>query len=190
MVVVMRNSSRRDQVAVCKSAFHEAIKGFECARRERSPGNGTMGFVRNRLGSKAAILGSLAIRDTPSTLLKLNSGGEAAHLRNFNHDVYWHDKPKSMFPRVNPLTTKLRLAGNLDARGNRHAIVTGLSLIVLTGDRGWPLSRIGCLLPLLQFRAVEAAIPGTGNMNARPAADRDNASLDCAKASAPTPEAG
>ena len=69
MVVVMQNSSRRAYFATCKSAFHEANKGFECARRERGPGNGTMRCVRNRLGSKAAILGSLAIRDTPGTLL-------------------------------------------------------------------------------------------------------------------------
>jgi hypothetical protein len=84
----MLKSSRRDQIAACKCACHEAIKGFECAEREYGSANGTMGYLRNKLGSKAAILRSLAIRDTPSPLLKIPVLRRSGSLRNFNQDVY------------------------------------------------------------------------------------------------------
>ncbi len=99
MVVVMRNSSRCDQIATCKSAFQEAIKGFECDRRESDSRNGAMGYLRNCSGSKAAINASLAIRDTPARFCETDYN-EKRPFTKFQPKRYLGENPKSMFPHV------------------------------------------------------------------------------------------
>ena len=161
MVVVMRNSSRRAYIAACKSAFQEAIKGFECARRERGPGNGTMGCIRNRLGPKAAILGSLAIRDTPSTLPKTPAHRRSGPFTKFQPKRYWDGYLKSMFPRVKQLTTNLDLLVTLTCERlclHRHGPVINH----LTDIRRWRLFRCRQVPPPHNSRLLDPIRPEPG----------------------------
>jgi uncharacterized protein YbaR (Trm112 family) len=82
--------------------------------------------------------------------------------------------------------SKVGLAGNLDAAGNRHATVTSLSLVTSPATAIAVQPAPGASL-LQNVGLPEPLYPESGTMTPAPGAARDNPSLDCAKGGAPTP---